>query len=246
MASAATIVFAREDLSLPGAPDPDAAGSNGAAAAETRFFDLLRESKPDVVLLDLSRSNGAGVETILRIRENTTIPILVVCDVDHPSSRDYRIAGAVDCIAAPVDILLLNQMLQQIINVTRQAKRRIARAPDTLRFGGITFRPHENALIGANGSRARLTTSENRLLLYFASGPWVLRTRAEVGEMLYGRHRPTSDRAIDVVVNRLRKKLVGLCGAVGQNLIKTEFRRGYMLVADVAVASTSAAAVPVY
>ena len=41
------------------------------------------------------------------------------------------------------------------------------------------------------------------------------------------------DRAIDVVVNRLRKKLA-LAGGIGaEQLIRTEFRHGYLLVADV-------------
>jgi DNA-binding response OmpR family regulator len=237
MGSAATIVFAREDFTIPGAGDEAAAGRRGAVAAETRFFDLLRDSRPDVVVLDLSRSNGHGVETILKIRQESTTPILVVCDVDQPVSHEYRLAGAAECIGAPVDIVLLNQTLQKIIQVTGTHKPRGNRTPDSLAFAGLNFRPHENLVTGADGSSARLTTSENRLLSYFTANAWILRTRAEVGEMLYGRHRPTSDRAIDVVVNRLRKKLVGLCGPSGQNLIKTEFRRGYMFVADVAMRS---------
>jgi DNA-binding winged helix-turn-helix (wHTH) protein len=36
-----------------------------------------------------------------------------------------------------------------------------------------------------------------------------------------------------VIVTRLRKKIGGLAGATGQNLIKTEFRRGYVFVAEV-------------
>jgi DNA-binding response OmpR family regulator len=51
--------------------------------------------------------------------------------------------------------------------------------------------------------------------------------------MLYGRHRPTSDRAIDTIVNRLRKKLVSVGGPTAEDVVKTEFRRGYVFVADV-------------
>src|SRR5208283_2796107 len=107
MPIAATVLFAREDFSIPGAPDPVLRGTNGAAA-ERRFFDLLQGSRPDVVLLDLSRANGAAVETILKIRRKSPTPILVVCDVSHPSADDYKSAGAADCIPAPVDILRLN------------------------------------------------------------------------------------------------------------------------------------------
>jgi DNA-binding winged helix-turn-helix (wHTH) protein len=65
---------------------------------------------------------------------------------------------------------------------------------------------------------------------------WIVCSRAEIEEILYGRHRPKSHRAIDVIVARLRKKLVQLGGPPADNLMQTKFRRGYMLAADVAIA----------
>lgn len=241
MGGAATILFAREDFSIPGSAEVSGAAKN-PGAIEARFFDLLRDSNPDVVVLDLSRSNGAGVDTILKIRQQSTTPILVVCDADQDSASDYRIAGAVECIPAPIDLMQLNQVLQQIIRVTGRAKPSAVRTANAYAFAGMTFFPHQNRLLGSRNAVTKLTSSESRLLFHFASSPWVLHSRAEVGEVLYGQHRPTSDRAIDVVVNRLRKKLVTLCGPSGQNLIKTEFRRGYMLVADVSTVPNSEAA----
>lgn len=236
MGSAATIVFAREDLSIPGADDPAAAGKCGPAAAESHLFELIRSSNPDVVVLDLTQTTGSGIETILKIRRNSTIPILVVCGTEDDLAREYRIAGAAECIPAPVDIVVLNQTLQQIIAITRHRAPQRTRIPELIGFAGIMFRPNENVLRSASGSSAKLTSSESRVLAYLAAEPWTLRTRTEVGEMLYGRHRPISDRAIDVVVNRLRKKLGTLCNMQDQTLIKTEFRRGYMFVADVSLA----------
>jgi two-component system, OmpR family, response regulator len=232
MSGATTILVAREDFSIPGAPEAGP-GANGPAGHEAHFFELLRGSKPDAVVLDFSRADGTGVETILKIRQQSTIPIVVVCSREDPAASEYRIAGAAECIPAPVDLLLLNQTLQQIKKVTRLSRPQTARIADAVAFAGLVFRPYQNLLTGAGGETAKLTSSESRLLSHFVSRPWILHSRAEVGETLYGRHRPTSDRAIDVVVNRLRKKLVSVCGPSGQSLIKTEFRRGYMLVADV-------------
>ena len=241
MGGAATILFAREDFSIPGGAElPGAARNPGLI--EARFFDLLRDSKPDVVVLDLSRSNGSGVDTILKIRRQATTPILVVCDPEGHAASDYRIAGAAECIPAPIDILQLNEKLQQIIRVTGRVKPPPTRAANAYAFAGMTFHPHQNRLYGSQNKAVKLTSSESRLLSHFTSYPWMLHSRADVGEVLYGQHRPTSDRAIDVVVNRLRKKLVALCGPSGQNLIKTEFRRGYMLVADVSAVPLSGAA----
>jgi two-component system, OmpR family, response regulator len=241
MSGATTILVAREDFSIPGAPDAPPVG-NGAAGHEAHFFELLRASNPDAIVLDFSRGAGTGVETILKIRQQSTIPIVVVCNSEDPAAREYRIAGAVECILAPVDLLVLNQTLQQIKKVTRLTQPQTMRIADAVAFAGLVFHPYQNLLTDVGGASTRLTSSESRLLSLFVSRPWALHTRAEVGEMLYGRHRPTSDRAIDVVVNRLRKKLVSLCGPNGQSLIKTEFRRGYMLVSDVSPATPPAAA----
>lgn len=234
MPTATTIVVAREDFSIPGGdPSLDLDPTVGAAAHETRFFSLLRESKPDVVVLDLSNANGKGVETILSIRRKSTVPILVICEENAPNSRDYRIAGAAECIAAPVDVMMLNQALQQIVRVTRVPE--VPREPrelGTIAFAGMRFRPQQNVVIGDRGERIRLTSAENRLLSHLAANPWQVQSRAALAEALYGRHRPATDRAIDVVVNRLRKKLDPI-GDAARDLIKTEFRRGYRFVSDV-------------
>ena len=71
------------------------------------------------MLLDLSRANGNGVETILKIRRQSTVPILVVHGGDEGKARDYRIAGAVDCLLAPIDVVTLNEILQQIVRLNR-------------------------------------------------------------------------------------------------------------------------------
>ncbi|HEX3882040.1 MAG TPA: winged helix-turn-helix domain-containing protein [Stellaceae bacterium] len=197
----------------------------------------MRDSKPDVVVLDLTHANGKGVETILRIRRQSTVPILVVCEEDSGNARDYRIAGAAECLPTPVDVIMLNQALQQIVRVTKVPAmpgngNGSHRELGTMAFAGMRFRPQQNVLIGDDGSRIRLTSAENRLLSHLVSNPWEVQSRTILAEALYGRHRPATDRAIDVVVNRLRKKLDPI-GDSARDLIKTEFRRGYRFVSDV-------------
>jgi DNA-binding response OmpR family regulator len=236
MPTATTIVVAREDFSIPGGdPNPGFDPTIVETGHENKFFSLLRDSKPDVVVLDLTNANGKGVETILRIRRKSTVPILVVCEESAPNARDYRIAGAAECIAAPVDVITLNQALQQIVRVTKAPEpdaSRETREPATIAFAGLRFRPQQNVVLGDHGERIRLTSAENRLLSHLAANPWQVQSRTVLAEALYGRHRPATDRAIDVVVNRLRKKLDPI-GDAARDLIKTEFRRGYRFVSDV-------------
>jgi len=73
MSAATTIVVAREDFSIPGGEYHVEDAAVLAMQPEFRFFHLLREAKPDVVLLDLSRASGNGVETILKIRSPSQV-----------------------------------------------------------------------------------------------------------------------------------------------------------------------------
>jgi DNA-binding response OmpR family regulator len=234
MPAATTIVVAREDFSIPGGDDREPDAPHEPGTLESRFFTLLREAKPDVVVLDLNRANGTGVDMILKIRRQSNAPILVVCPTDGKSVQDYLIAGAAECIASPVDVVTLNEVLQQIVRVNSQATTPAPREAEVLSFAGVDFRPHQNLVCGANGAKARLTTAESRLLMHFATNPWETQTRVALAEALYGQHRPASDRAIDVVVSRLRTKL-RLIGETTHHLVKTESGRGYCFVSSTTI-----------
>jgi len=241
---ASTIVVAREDLSIPGSAD---AGKNGAARSaadiEARFFNVVRQFNPDVVVLDLTGTPSNGTTTILKIRRRTRVPILVVCEPNDPLMREYCLVGAAESMKAPVDIMQLNQTVQHIIQLTKNSRDSVESEPSQtqpVRFSGLTLYTHENRLTGADGSTVKLTTSENRVLIHFVNNPWILCTRDALAEALYGSRRPTSDRAVDVIVTRLRKKIAELGGPAAQRLIKTEFRRGYVFVAEVSLGAPPA------
>jgi len=234
MSAATTIIFAREDLSIPGAAEYAGQVLHQPDLVHALFFDLVGRSKPDVIVLDFSSAPAAGTDTILTIRQRTDIPILIVCDPEQSLLDEYRIAGAAGCIPAPVDIIRLNQTIQKIIRVRGHGRPSLSGAPENFIFAEMRFYPRRDILAGENGPTADLTSSEGRLLAYFLSKPWTLCTRDEIGELLYGPEHTVGDRAIDVVVNRLRKKLVSVGGPDAEHLIKTEFRRGYLLVSDVA------------
>lgn len=233
MSGAATIIFAREDLTVPGAPEGGLPTSGPGATIRGHFLNLVRESEPDVIVLDFSGAPLTGIDTILAIRQWTGIPILVICDPAHPLAEEYRIAGAADCIAPPVDIVLFNQSIQKIMRVMRRGRPASGGPRRQFLFAGMSFQPGYNVLAGEDESTVELTTSEARLLTHFLSKPWTLCTRSEIGEFLYGDNHTVGDRALDVIVTRLRKKLSSLGGTAAEHLIKTEFRRGYLLLCDV-------------
>src|SRR5712691_2084693 len=156
---ASTIVIAREDLSIPGAADAGNGVAISAADLETRFFNVVREHNPDVVVLDLTGPHGKGTATILKIRRRVGVPIVVVCAPDDQLMREYCLAGAAECMQAPVDIMQLNQTVQQIIQLSKNSRGSVAAEPtptQTIFFSSLTFRPHENLLVGPNGLTIKL------------------------------------------------------------------------------------------
>jgi two-component system, OmpR family, response regulator len=235
--TAARIVIAREDLSIPGAVEVPLSWVEGAADTETRFFSLIRENSPDVIVLDVSRNPAGGVATIIKIRQRCAIPILAVCDIRRSSPSDFLNAGAADSIGVPIDLLLLNQKLQQIIKITASDPRPHSAPPEIIRFAGFIFYPLRNLLaVEEDGSAIGLTALESRLLLHFATHPWRLCPRAELARVLFGDNRRNHEHAIEQVTNQLRRKFAGLYGDASRALIKTKPGRGYLLAAAVSSA----------
>jgi hypothetical protein len=64
MSAATTILFAREDLSIPGGAEIATPGHDGADKVEAHFFELISRSSPDVIVLDFSHAPAAGTNTI--------------------------------------------------------------------------------------------------------------------------------------------------------------------------------------
>ena len=239
MNGAATIVIARDDLSILGAED-SAAGMPAGDVDPSTFFDVVQARDPDVIVLDCRGPTRDGISAIQRVRARSQIPILVICEVNDARQRDYCITGAADCLPEPFDLVQFNRTIQQIIRLTRPVADRPSSQAKAFELAGLIYKPYQN-LVSDQRSNIRLTTAENQLMLHLVMRPWRVCGRGEIAEVIYGPHRPSNDRAIDLVVTRLRRKLSLLLGAAGLTLIKTEFRRGYMFASDVTTARDAAA-----
>jgi len=96
------------------------------------------------------------------------------------------------------------------------------------RFGDWTFEESCNLLTGPGGREVELSVAEARLLATLLRQPnRILNRAALLGD---GDHEPF-DRSIDARISRLRRKLHA--DGDGQELIKTVYGAGYMLVAKV-------------
>ncbi len=234
MPGACTILIAREDLSIPGAETPWAAADETPSLIELRFFQLLGDHRPDVVVLDLTTTAGRGVAAIRKIQSRSLTPVLVIRQPSDGLAIDYLEAGASTCLPAPVDIAQLNAVIHDIIRSKPPVEPQPTLGPT---LGELTLCTETNTLAGPLGGPLRLTTAESDLLRHLLARERKVSSRDEIAGVLYGKHRPSSDRAVDTVVKRVRKKLFAVGGAVARKMLVTEFRRGYKFNSDMVILS---------
>ena len=235
MKVASTILVAREDFSIPGADPSATEPAERATDQRQHFFDLLQRSRADVVVLNLTVTEGRGVAAIRQVRQQSSVPILVVCASADPLAPDYRSAGANDCLHPPVDVSLFNQSIRNVVGQTPANPAARARPGEGYRFQGITYQPDQASLAGPTGTLVPLEPVENAVFGYLAAHSWVVCSRAQLAESAYRDSSVTTQRSVGEVLSRLRKKLELAGGPGAGKLLKTQPRRGYTLVADMDV-----------
>jgi two-component system, OmpR family, response regulator len=227
-----TVVVARADLTIPGALE--APGGSDPAQIENRFFKTLDQYQADAVVLDLTGPHGEGVAAILRIRQRSAVPIVVICSPEDESMSAYRAAGAVACMNPPIDPMQLKEVFRPAgrSNGSELPADAMPGATDTMTFSGFVLEPGEQRLIGPNGAELALSAMESRVLQHLAGTPGVVWPAQAIAEAVGPAESGDADQAIGPVIARLRKKLGTLAGPAGQRLIKTEIGRGYMFAAE--------------
>jgi two-component system OmpR family response regulator len=236
-----TVVVAREDLSIPGALEPDNAGINSPEQVENQFFNILDQHKADAVVLDLMGSQGHGVAAIRRIQRGSAVPIVVLCPAEDKRMPAYRRAGALTCMSPPID---LSELKETILPSSRRNAPRPAAAaagePAAVSFAGLLLHPRDKRLTGPDGREVTLSEVEAGVLLHLAGTPGVIWPAQAIVESLDGARPSDADRAVPAIIAKLRKKLGSLGGPAAQRLIKTETGRGYVFAAEAALTEAAA------
>jgi two-component system, OmpR family, response regulator len=176
----------------------DARGATDAAEMDA----CLSEAKFDCIVLDLMMPGEDGLSVLKRIRgpERPRIVMLsaIGTDIDRIVGLEL---GADDYLAKPCNP---RELLARIRALLRRSEPPSA-AP--LRAFGPWTLDVAQRLIVRDGRAAALTDSEFRVLTAFLDHPQVLLTRDRLIELAKGTDSPVFDRAIDVTISRLRKKL---------------------------------------
>jgi two-component system phosphate regulon response regulator OmpR len=191
-----TQVFAREGITLRSAP------------TGTAGLDALNPL-PSLVLLDLMLPDMHGKEVFRRLRERIPeLPVIMLTAKGDPVDRVIGLElGADDYVPKPFDPRELIARVRTVLRRSRAVVDAVRSAPATLmQFGKLTLDTSARALT-ADSVEVPLTNIEFRLLLELAKHPGVALSREALTRAAQvGNYRPL-DRAVDVQIARLRRKL---------------------------------------
>ncbi len=187
-----------------------------------------------LVVLDLMLPGESGLDLARYLRTQSNVPIVMLTAMGEETDRIIGLElGADDYVAKPFNP---RELLARIRAVLRRAGEPsvpsdAAGGSRALRFAGWTLEPARRRLLNPEGAEVALTGGEYDLLVALVERANRVLTRDMLLDLLRGRQAGPFDRAIDVAVSRLRRKLED--GGRNAQLIKTVRGGGYVLAATV-------------
>ncbi|EGY02633.1 Transcriptional regulatory protein ompR [Nitrospirillum viridazoti Y2] len=200
-----------------------------AANAEAMNRELAR-GQFDLVVLDVMMPGEDGLSACRRLVAAGGPPVIMLSVTGQDVDRIIGLeVGADDYIAKPCNPRELLARIRAVLRRQHGANEGVD-IGTSFEFGGWQLNVIRRDLTSPGGTVVILSDGEFRLLKAFAERPQRILTRDQLLELLKGPDTESMDRAIDVQVSRLRRKL-GIEG--GEELIRTVRHEGYVLVAKV-------------
>ncbi len=179
----------------------------------------LGQSGIDVLVLDVMLPGIDGLTALRRIRENHSLPILMLSGRGEPVDRVVGLElGADDYLSKPC---LPRELLARINALVRRRDQRSHAAPSVLTTGCLSLSP-SSRVVTLGDSELSLTGAEFDVLSVLMDRAGTVISRMELTRQGLHRDLEREDRAIDVHISRLRKKL----GAAGSEAPVIDAVRG--------------------
>ncbi|MEV7559456.1 two-component system response regulator CseB [Streptomyces sp. NPDC089795] len=197
-------------------------------------LESFRANRPDIALLDVMVPGMDGVSLCRRIRDESTVPVIMLSA--RADSIDVVLgleAGADDYVTKPFDGSVLVARIRAVLRRFDHSGGPQNGGPNTdngsdpergvLSFGDLEV-DTEGMEVRRAGAAVALTPTEMRLLLEFSSAPGTVLSRDRLLERVWDYDWGGDTRVVDVHVQRLRTK-------IGQDRIETVRGFGYKLKA---------------
>lgn len=182
----------------------------------------------DLILLDVMMPKLNGMETLKRLREKWATPVLMLTAKGEEIDRVIGLElGADDYLPKPFSDRELLARIRAILRRTQTIQ--APKHTDAIECQDIQVYPGKQEAY-CQGQLLDLTTTEFALLTHFVQSPGEALTKEMLSVEVLGKRLAAFDRAIDMHVSNLRKKLPERLD--GKARIKTLRGRGYLMVQE--------------
>lgn len=182
--------------------------------------EMLQINQFDLVLLDVELPDGTGLELLADAasRIESTPVIFLTSKSDFPTRVSAFSLGADDYIQKPFDPRDLKIRAEAKIRKALKMKAE----QDLIKVGPVVCNVSEQRIYRSgeeNSNAIELTALEFKIFVLLARTPNKVFSRSEILERVWGSNHSITERAVDVHVSNLRKKLnqlkVDVEGVVG-------------------------------
>lgn len=206
------------------------------ASSGQEVDSVLDSESFDAVLLDLMLPDAEGFVLLGKIRSKSKAPVIIVSGKSDTTEKIVGLEmGADDYMTKPFEMRELSARIKAVLrrsaapveasnqnNTTSDFS-----GPDAVVFNGWKLDRTQYQLFDSEGNSADLTTGEFKLLEALVMAPNRALSREHLFTLTRDGEYDVYDRAIDIQIARIRKKL-GDAADEGQPLLKTVRGVGYM------------------
>ena len=175
-----------------------------------RALDRSRDSAFDLILLDVMLPGLDGISVCRAVRAEPTngrTPILMSTARDGESDTVLGLeSGGDDYLTKPFGV---RELMARVTAITRRHDRRAedhAATESLVRAGGLTL-DRQRRRLEVRGADVELTRQEFDLLLLLASRPGIVYSRAALLQQVWHEDTLVTERTVDAVISRLRRKI---------------------------------------
>lgn len=200
--------------------------------------EKLATARYDLIVLDVMMPKEDGLSALRSLQRGESPPVIMLSAVGTDIDRIVGLEmGADDYLAKPCNPRELLARIRTVLRRRQKGDSGPAPSPvraaesDGLGFAGWRMDVDARMLYDPDDQVITLTDGEFRLLRVFVERPRRVLTRDQLLDFARGEDSEHYDRAIDVQISRLRRKLSE--GQSGAELIRTVRNEGYLFVPPV-------------
>jgi DNA-binding response OmpR family regulator len=177
----------------------------------TSLRRTIAQQRADLIVLDLNMPEEDGLSIIRSLKRESAVPIIMLTATAGAIDRIVGLElGADDYLAKPCELRELLARIRSVLRRSAQAAGVSPAAPRSqalIRFGTKWLDLNAQLLRDDSGNEFPLAGSEFALLKVFAENPKRVLSREQLLDLANARDREAFDRAIDVRITRLRRKI---------------------------------------